>query len=1183
MTCTSCGTVNPDGARFCNNCGSSLAASCPSCGAPVVSGARFCNACGAPQAAQEAPAARVAAATRPTPDAAIPARQPEAERRLVSVLFADLVGYTTLAEARDAEEVRELLTRYFDLASGIVARYGGVVEKFIGDAVMAVWGAPVATEVDAERAVRAALDLVDEVRSLAPGLQARAGVLTGEAAVTLGATNQGMVAGDLVNTASRLQGVAPPGSVLVGEATQRAAAAAIVFEPAGDQLLKGKQAPVAAWRAIRVVAERGGKGRSDTLEAPFTGRDYELRLLKDLFHDTVRDRRVRLVSLMGPAGIGKSRLAWEFLKYIDGLLDWVWWHSGRSPAYGQGLTFWALTEMVRARCRLVEHDDEATTRRRVQETLDEHFPDPAERAWIEPAILALLGVGGAPTRSEELFTAWRTFFERLAASDPVVMVFEDLHWADPGTLDFIDHLLDWSRGLPIYVVTLARPELLERRPAWGAGKRDFTSLSLEPLPPAAMEELISGLIPDLPAEAVRAVVTRAEGIPLYAVETVRMLVAEGRLELRDGHYAPVGDLGSLSVPETLTALILARLDALDPDDRALVQDAAVLGTSFTPAALAAVSGRDQAELESRLRDLTRRELFRLDTDPRSSERGQFAFVQALIREVAYNTLAKRDRKVRHLAAARYFERTGGEELAGALAAHYLAAHASSPEGEEADALASQARLALVSAAARASALAAHAQALGYLEQALTVAEHDSDRSSIHGKALDAAMSLGRYEEAERHGTEALRIARGSGDREAAALALNDLAMAVYRASHVERAQELLEAGDAEFGDLFPAPALLLLEASLARVVGHAGDPRRALAITERVLEAAELADAKDVVVQALGIRGSSLCDIGRTYEGLALIEATQRLAESIGDQFQALRALGQRGAYLGGDPRAALEAEREALELARRMGRHIEIMVSTSNAAEDAIRTGEWTWAREVLDRLLDQDLSPLDRAQVLGTRMWLRAATGEDPDADLVEMERLLAGDSGIAPQIIRADARSAVAFARGDLAVAASESHRTAALSPLNAPYVLPRAARAALWQHDRAAAAADLSAFEATGVHGPASLAWRLTIRAGIAALDGATSDAAALYRQALEAWREMGLPWDLALTAIDMAELLGPEDPEVRAIAPEARGILEGVGAKPYVARLDAALAGSASSQAADSARAGIPDASAATPA
>ena len=338
----------------------------------------------------------------------------------------------------------------------MITRYGGTVEKFIGDAVMAVWGAPTAREDDAERAVRAGLDLVDAVVILGSGMEARAGVLTGEAAVTIGATNQGLVAGDIVNTASRLQSAAPPGGVLVGEATQRAAAGAIMFEPAGEQTLKGKATPVPAWRAIRVVAQRGGRGRSDTLEAPFVGRDEELRQLKDLFHATGREGRARLISVIGPAGIGKTRLAWEFLKYVDGLVERVWWHDGRSPAYGDGISFWALGEMVRGRAGLVETDDEATSRAKIAEALRTHVPDEAERAWIEPAMHTLLGVGGASMNSEQLFSAWRTFFERLATSGPVVMVFEDLHFADPGLLDFIDHLLEWSRNAPITIITLAR-------------------------------------------------------------------------------------------------------------------------------------------------------------------------------------------------------------------------------------------------------------------------------------------------------------------------------------------------------------------------------------------------------------------------------------------------------------------------------------------------------------------------------------------------------------------------------------------------------------------------------------------------------------------------------------------------------------------------------------------------------
>src|SRR4029079_3675540 len=266
------------------------------------------------------------------------------------------------------------------------------VEKFIGDAVMAVWGAPVAHEDDAARAVRAALELGNAVHALGGEVQARAGVLTGEAAVTLGATNQGMVAGDLVNTASRLPSAAAPGRCLVGEEPHRAAASAIVFEAAGEQSLKGKASPVPAWRALRVVSERGGRNRSDTFEAPFVGGTDELRLLKDLFHATTREQRPRLVSVVGAAGIGKTRVAWEFLKYIDGLVETVYWHDGRSPAYGEGITFWALGEMVRGRCGLLETDDESTTRAKVAETIATFVPDHEERRWIESALLSLLGV-----------------------------------------------------------------------------------------------------------------------------------------------------------------------------------------------------------------------------------------------------------------------------------------------------------------------------------------------------------------------------------------------------------------------------------------------------------------------------------------------------------------------------------------------------------------------------------------------------------------------------------------------------------------------------------------------------------------------------------------------------------------------------------------------------------------------
>src|SRR5215212_2774323 len=361
MTCPACGTENEAGRKFCGECGGPLSAPCPECGASNAPGTKFCGECGASLLGR-------------------PAETPEyvAERRLVSVLFVDLVGFTAASEGRDAEDTRELLTRYFELARKTIERYGGGVEKFIGDAVMAIWGAPIAQEDDAERAVRAALDLVEAVPQLDPALQARAGLLTGEAAVTIGAEGHGMVAGDLVNTASRIQSVADGGAVLVGDATKRAAEAAVTFEDAGAHEVKGKAEPLHVWRALRVVA-----------------------------------------------GIGKSRLAWEFEKYVDGLAQDVFWHRGRCLSYGEGVAYWALAEMVRMRCEIAEDDDAETAREKLRVALAEHVPSEEERRWVEPRLAHLLGLEeGAPGDAENLFSAWRILFERLAEDAPTVLVFE---------------------------------------------------------------------------------------------------------------------------------------------------------------------------------------------------------------------------------------------------------------------------------------------------------------------------------------------------------------------------------------------------------------------------------------------------------------------------------------------------------------------------------------------------------------------------------------------------------------------------------------------------------------------------------------------------------------------------------------------------------------------------------------
>jgi class 3 adenylate cyclase/tetratricopeptide (TPR) repeat protein len=1151
VICPNCSSENEPGSKFCNECGTALSAGCPNCGATNKPGARFCNECGtALSGAAISAAAASAGAT---------SLAPVAERRLVTVLFADLVGFTPFAAERDAEDVRETLSRYFDLCSQVIERYGGTVEKFIGDAVMAVWGAPVAHEDDAERAVRAALELVGSVGGIAPDAQARAGVLTGEAAVTIGATNQGLVAGDIVNTASRLQSVAPAGAVLVGEATFRAASGAIHFEEAGSQVLKGKEAPVAAWRALRVVAERGGRNRQgEGLEAPFVGRDDELRLLKDLLHATSREKRTRLVSVMGPGGIGKSRLAWEFLKYVDGLVETIYWHSGRSPSYGEGITFWALGEMVRSRCMLVETDDEQTTRQKVAEAVEHWIPDADERRRVEPALLALLGVeSGVP--SDQLFGAWRIFFERIAESGTVALVFEDLHHADSGLLDFIEHMLEWSKGVPIYIVTLARPELLEKRPDWGAAKRNFASIYLEPLAEADMRDLLAGLVPGLPAQTIQQIVDRADGIPLYAVETVRMLVADGRLKEEAGVYVPVGDLTTLAVPETLTALISSRLDSLDPGDRSIIHDAAVLGQSFTLDALAAVSGTMPAELGDSLKSLVRRELFTRAID-HSAEVGQFAFMQALIREVAYNTLSKRDRKVRHLAAARYFEGLGSDELASALAGHYLAAQQNASEGAEADALAAQARIALRGAAERAASLGANDQAVAFLEQALTITSEPSERASMLEKAAQAAGVTTRYDDSIRLAREAMEIYRDLGDRLGAARATAALGFTMLNARRDRDAMEVLEPALDEYADLWPDPVIAEMKVHAARAYGQLEQENKALALADEAMVVAERANIPNLLARALLGKGSVLASVGRLHEGIALIRAGEQVARDNDLSEVVMISMVLLGYHLGElDNVAAERCYRDGLELARRTGHRGLMLQFVNNIGYTGFMTGQWDAALTEMDDALGQELEISSRIWLSSNELIIRASRGEQLDAAIGELDRLVEehGDENL--QLPTFDTKANFAQASGRLREAREAWLLIAERWTSQAPASIYQAARPALWSGDIDSVRRDLIAIDATGFHGPVVEARRATMQAGIAALEGRSREAVSLYRDASEAWRRLRVTWEEALTGLDMATVLDPSIPDVSAVAESTRAIFERLGATPYLERLDATVA------------------------
>ena len=782
MGCGRCGATLEEGDLFCGDCGAP-AGGCPSCGKPLTPGKRFCRYCGGtvfdaapvPSVVVSAPVSR-------------PGRESAAERRVCSVLFCDVVGFTPLSEARDPEAVRELLSQYFSVARTVITRYGGVVEKFIGDAVMAVWGTPVATEEDAERAVRAALDLVSAVAELGagagvPGLAARAGVVTGEVAVNLGAVGEGMVAGDAVNTASRVQAAAGPGQVLVDGATYRLAGSGVGFADAGEHALKGKAEPQRLWRATRVLSGVGGSQRVDGLEAPLTGRDAELRTIRDLFH-AAADRRVpRLVLVSGPAGVGKSRLGWEFFKYIDGLADVVWWHRGRCLSYGEGVAFWALAEIVRQRLGIAEEDLAEAAAGKLAAGLARYIPDPGERAYAGMRLGLLLGVavagdGGEALSREELFAGWRLFFERLAAENPVVLLVEDGQYADAGLLDFLDYLIDWTRDLPVYVLVLTRPELGQARPGFGAG-RNRSMLTLDPLDAASMDQLVEALVPGMPANARAKITSQAQGIPLFAVETIRSLVDRDIVQPIEGAYRLVGDVGELAVPDSLHALLAARLDALNPQVRQLVTDAAVLGSTFPAEALIAVSGQEEAVVRAALAELVRREVLSVSADPLSPERGSYGFTQNMLRQVAYDTLSRRDRKARHLAVAAHLRAAfagDGEEVAEVIARHYLDALDAVPDDTDAGQIRGQAIAALTRAADRAGRTGAPAQAAdsyaaaarltqagdGAGQRASAVAglwEHAAEASDTSADWAAAVEQAGQAADAYRQGADARAAAR----------------------------------------------------------------------------------------------------------------------------------------------------------------------------------------------------------------------------------------------------------------------------------------------------------------------------------------------------------------------------------------------------------------------------------------
>jgi class 3 adenylate cyclase/tetratricopeptide (TPR) repeat protein len=1152
MRCPSCGLENGRGRRYCKKCGSALGPLCPRCGAGIEAGDRFCGSCGG---------ALVADVSEPQT-----ARAPTqaSERRLVSVLFVDLVDFTAHSERRDPEDVRQLLSHYFDRSRSLIEQLGGTVEKFIGDALMAVWGSPVAREDDAERAARAALAVVRAVAAFGeevglPELKARAGVVTGLAAVEVGSEGEGMVLGDTVNTASRLQGLAAPSEVLVDDVTRRASEAAIAYEDTGSHPVKGREQPVRAWRALRVLAGRGGVGRHAGLEAPFTSRKHELEHVISTWEATADEGRAGLVCVIGEAGMGKSRLLREFSRYVDDLERVVLWHQGRSLPYGEGVAYWGLAEMIRMRLGVTEEEDPDQARQKLRVAVAEHLLDERERRLVESRLAHLLGLEAreAPDRAD-LFSGWRLFLERLATRHPVILVFEDLQWADSGLLDFIDYLLEWSSDFPIFILALGRRELIGSRPDW-------PSVVLEPLSREAMLELLAGLVPGLPEDLAVQVIDRAEGVPLYAVETVRMLLDHGLLAQEGGRYVVTGEVEELAIPETLQALLAARLDDLQPAERALIQDAAVLGQSFAAAGLAALGGRTIHEAEDLLDGLIEKQVVAFNDDELSAERGQYGFLQALLRTVAYDTLSRRDRKARHLAAARYLQATrGGEtgEIAEVLAPHYLNAIRADPDAPDVPGIRKSARETLAAAGRRAASLALGEEAERIFDQATELAEDDGNRAELLEQAGRAAWLAGNGDAACDRLKAAIELFTAGGRDDAAARATAGVADVLAMTGRLDEALPVAERAH----DGLPQGAeRAVVAAQLAKLHLFRTELQEAIDTTEEALAMAEPAQAWSTVADALITRGTVRAWQGRFEEGNALMERGLELSLLHDLPHMAIRAHNNLGAVAWGRDRTrdALDHCEQALELTRARGDRVWERELLGSKVNSLAALGRWDEALVLADTL------GMDRAEEGAIFYLSDALVGiariQTARADHVALERtmelialgLASTDTQIRNSCATAKAIASQALNRPEQALELARSV-IGGEDPGSRRYAYAEACLAA-WRLDFAKDLRDLIRYVddlPAGDVVPSMRAQADRFTGLLAARGG--DDATAIERlgRAADVFRQLGYPFELAQALLEHGETLLEEG---RANSVEGLLAEAGVGfaelrAEPWLGRV-----------------------------
>jgi class 3 adenylate cyclase/tetratricopeptide (TPR) repeat protein len=921
---------------------------CAACGEENPDRFRFCGACGAPLAPSR--------------------RQRGQERRLVTVLFSDLVGFTARSDQADPEDVGALLRPYHGRLRAEIERFGGTLDKFIGDAVLAVFGAPVAHEDDPERGVRCALGMLAAIAELNQAhpdlaLSVRIAIATGQALVTPGQETEGVV-GDVVNTASRLQGVAPAGGVVVGEGTWRATRRQFEYQQLEPVRVKGKADPVPIWRLLEATSRTG----ADTVRqrSPLVGREQELDRLRRLLEGAMAERTARLVSIVGEPGVGKSRLVGELHEWLDARPELVAWRQGRCLPYGEGVTFWALGEIVKAQAGILESDEPSRAAAKLEASVAALLAEASERGWLKARLAALLGLAASEAAAKperaELFAAWRRFLEAIAADRPLVLVVEDLHWADPAMLEFLEDLVDHSTEVALLVVTTARPELLERHPGWGAGGPHATQVALAPLDDGQTAHLIAALLgrPVLPAELQALLLERAGGNPLYAEEFTQLL-ADRDLLAGDRLAATTG----IPVPETVESLIAARLDTLAQERKALLQDAAVVGRVFWSGALAAIGGVEAAEVRPGLQVLERKQLVRQARTSSVEHQDEYGFWHALVRDVCYAQIPRAGRARRHRAAAEWLEEVAGDrvaDLAEILAHHYRQAltyaRAAGGHQAQADQLEGPTRRVLVLAGDRAANLDID-RARTYYEQAIGLCPPDHpERPRLRVKVGWVAFQSGKLAEAAGAYEEAIAGLRGRQDVHGLGMALDRLATVRWNQGDTRGAREALVEGIEVLEREPPSPELCSLYAQMAVDRVMSGHDEEALGWAEKALALADgLGGLPEVRLRALDARGMARCDLG-DLGGVEDLRAALALGLEVGAGYDTAVIYNNLAEplWLAEGPAVAMAVCQEGIEFAERRGLAEGVIWLQTSVTSLLFDLGRWDEALAASDQVIASD-----------------------------------------------------------------------------------------------------------------------------------------------------------------------------------------------------------------------------------